>query len=469
MNSYKKLVNNSLIFGVGTLGSKVISIILVPLYTYYLSTSEFGTVDLVTTTVNMLLPIISASIFEAVLRFVMDKDSESDVILSNSLFIAVYGIIIAIACYPILSHYNVFGENLLYFYLILIFQIFEKIFEQYSRAIGKVKIFALNGVLLTFLIGILNVLFIVFLGMGVYGYFYSLIIANLISINFLVFATAAYKDIQISKLSKDTTRTLLIYAAPMIPNALMWWLINASSRYFILYFVGVSANGLFAVASKIPSLISIINQVFTQAWQLSAIEEYDSHNKSTFYTNVFNYFSSIMFIGTSTIIVINKFLFTFFFSADYFKAWEVVPFLLIGAFFSSFSGFLGTNYVAAKQTKGVFKTSVYGGIISLILNFFFIPFFGIVGAGISSMISFFVMFLVRYFDTKKFIEMQINWSMFFFSILILLIQTIILFINLSLTTEVIIEITLLILLVMLNRHLSALVLKIIKSLGGRIK
>lgn len=467
MKSYKKLISNSFVFAVGTLGSKVISFLLVPLYTHYLSTSEFGTVDLTITTVNMLLPIVSVSIFEAVLRFVMDRHKSDDqslsTILSNSILIALIGFLISLTFYPLFSYLGMLENNLVYLYLILFVQIFERIFAQYARAIGDIKIFALNGILLTFSTGILNVLFLVYFGFGVLGYYWAMILANVISILFLVASTKAYKNIGRRYFNSNTIKGLLEYSLPLIPNSLMWWLINASSRYYIRIFVGIAANGLFAVASRIPSIISIVNQVFSQAWQLSAIEEYESENKSEFYTNVFKHLSSVMFLATSAITVVVKILFDNLFAEEYYSSWKVVPFLLLGAAFSSFSGFLGTNYIAAKETKGVFKTSIYGGIISLVLNTLFIPTFGIIGAGISSMASFFAMFLIRLYDTKQYVDIKINWVFFSTNLLVILLQTGILYLNLPMVTELIAQLILFGILIIVNRKIFYYAFKILKT------
>ncbi|NLK28271.1 MAG: oligosaccharide flippase family protein [Clostridiales bacterium] len=453
MNSYKRLISNSFMFGVGNLGSKLISFILVPLYTYYLSTEQFGTADLIMTTATMLTPIISASIFEAVFRFVLDKNRVQDIIITNSVFIALIGFIIVCIIYPLLSFFNVFGDNLIYFYLILLVRIFEQVFALYAKGLGKVKVFAINGMLLTFTTGALSILFLVYLDFGIAGYFWAIIVSNAISIVFLNIMTKGYKSISLSKFDRKIMKELLNFSVPMIPNSIMWSLMNTFSRYFILFFAGISANGLFAVASKIPVLINLISQVFLQAWQISAIEEYDSNSKSTFYSNVFTHLSSTLFIGVSVSIVVIKIIFGSFFAAEYFSAWMVVPFLLLGTVFSSFSTFLGTNYIAAKQTKGVFKTSIYGGVISTLLNLILIPFFGIVGAGISSMLSFFTVFIIRFYDTKKYIDMNIKWSVFTSSLIIIFVQIGVLMVSLPKTAEFVVESVLLLILAIINRHL----------------
>lgn len=426
MNFYKKLINDSFIFAIGTLGSKVVSFLLVPLYTHYLSTSEYGTVDLTITTVNMLLPVVSVCMYEAILRFTMDDNKNIEIIVTNIAVLAFISFVVFLIFYPILEYFNIFGENLSFLYLLLMLQIGERILAQYARALGKLKVFSLNGLLLTLNTGIFNILFLVVIKLGIEGYFWALVVAYSISVLYLTVSTKIFKQIKLTRFSKEKTKELLEYSLPLVPNSLMWWLINASSRYFIRIFVGVSANGLFAVASRIPSLITIFYQIFNQAWQISAIAVYDSKEKTNFYTNVFNILASFMFIGTAITNIFVKPIFLNLVSIEYYSGWIVVPLLLIGTVFSSFSSFLGSNYVAAKMTKGVFKTSVYGGVISLILNAVFIPTIGILGAGISSACSFLLMFLLRYVDTKKYVEMNINLKVIFSSLLLIIMQIILL-------------------------------------------
>lgn len=467
MNAYKKLASNSLVFAVGTLGSRIISFLLLPLYTHYLTTGEYGTVDLIITTVNMLIPLVSLSAYDAVLRFTMDKNEKPEVILTNSLLIGLGGFFIALLFYPVLSYFNVLDNNLMYLYIILFVQLVERIFAQYTRAIGEIKIFAVNGIILTFTTGLFNILFIVFFGLGVIGYYWALILSYVVSTIFLLSTTKSYQDLRPSNRDKHTTKKLVAYAAPLIPNSLMWWLINASSRYFILGFIGLSANGLFAVASRIPSILNIFYQVFNQAWQLSAIEEYENQEDEQFYTNVFSYLSTFLFLGASGIILFIKLVFGLLFSDAYFSAWIVVPFLLLGFVFSSLSSYLGSNYVAAKQTKGVLKTSVYGGILSVLLNFLLIPTYGIIGAGLSSMASFFLIFLIRYFDTRKYIFLVVDWKRMFVNVLIILVQVSFMTFGLSIGLELISGIVSFSALLLVNRSRLKVFLELFKKIMNK--
>lgn len=460
MESYKKLFSNSVIFAIGNLGSKLISFLLVPLYTYYLTVEEYGTIDIVTTTATMLIPLVSLSIYEAALRYALDKKISNKEILSNSIVISVVGSLIMILGIPLISHFfNI--EYRSYLSLITIVQLFQMLLSQYIRGIGKIKLFAFNGIILTFTMAVLNIFFLVYLKMGISGYFISMIISYFVSIIFLITFSGEYKILFKFKLNIRLLKDMLNYSLPMIPNSLLWWLINASSRYFINFFVGIGANGIFAVASKIPALITVLSQVFSQAWQLSAIEEYDNNNVSSFYSNVFKYLYIFMFFGTFIINMIIKWLYFYLFSIEYYEGWKIVPFLLIGAVYSTFSGFVGVTYVASKETKGVLGTSIIGGLVSLLLNSILIPSFGLSGASISSAISFIIIFLYRYFDTKKFIKFSVKWKGFLINNLIILIQIAVVFSELYYMLELIINILLLFLMIFINKSDLKLMIQII--------
>lgn len=422
MNSYKKLFNNSIVFAIGNLGTKLIIFFLVPLYTYYLTKSEFGTVDLLTTTLSCLIPIFTLSIFDSVLRFAMDEKYDKQVVLINSLVVTVIGFIFSLIIYPIFMKILPFGDFILYFYLLLFVQSINATLTQYVRAIGMVKLFAISGIINALVLLTSNIFFLALFNMGIVGYLISIVIANVVSVIFVSIKGKIQYELALNKINIKLTKEMLIYSIPLIPNALMWWIMGFSDRYIITCFLGLSANGMYAVANKIPSVLNIVNSIFFQAWQMSAIEEVNSEDKSQFYSNVFNMFSIVMLISTSVLLVFLKFIMGFFVADNFFESWRYVPFLLLGVVFSSFSGFLGTNYIAAKKTSGVFKTSVIGAFINIIANITLIPIVGINGATIGTALSFFTIWLLRIRDTKKFVNIKINAVKITLTLFILLIQ-----------------------------------------------
>ena len=159
-----------------------------------------------------------------------------------------------------------------------------------------------------------------------------------------------------------------------------------------------------------------------------------------------------MFLGASVVIIFTKPIFSMLFAPEYIDAWMVTPFLLIGTVYSSFSSFLGTNYIAAKETRGVFNTSVYGGVISLALNFLLIPTIGLTGAGVSSLVSFIAMFIFRYIDTKKYLQLNLDIKNLILNTMIVLTQILVLLLNIQAPIEMTINLILLALLGLINRQ-----------------
>ncbi|KAF1298819.1 polysaccharide biosynthesis protein [Enterococcus sp. JM4C] len=451
MNKYKKLLNNSIVFAIGNLGTKLIAILLVPLYTFYLTPDEYGITDLITTTTNLMLPIVSLSIFDAVLRFVMDKDEDKESVLTNGILVSVIGTVISIGIYPIMFSFIKDHQLVICLYVLLFFQIFFTIFSQFARGIGKVKVFAVSGILVAFFLFLCNLFFIVYLGLGILGYILSMIFSTAVGIVYLLISINLFSYVKLDKINKELIKRMLMYSMPLIPNALMWWITNASGRFFILYYLGLSANGLYAVANKFPSLLSILYSIFSQAWQLSAIEEFDSEESNTFYSTIFNLFTFVMFTGASLFLILLKPLLTIVVESNYYVTWQYIPYLLLGVIFSSFSSFIAANYIAAKQTKGVFTTSIYGAVINVVGNFILIPLLGLTGASLSLLISFFVTWIIRVYDTRKFVNLQLNKLNIFLNLICLSVQIFVLNLRLSLGYEMLINLIVFLVICIVNR------------------
>lgn len=407
MNKYQKLVSNSLIFAIGNIGSKMITFLLLPLYTYTLSTQDYGTADLVQTTVTLLVPIISLNIFEGVLRFAMDRNENKIDVLNVGFTLSVFGSLVFLAIGIVGMLFGI--KNIMFMMAIVVVQSFQSLFSQYVKAIGKVSVFAVNGVLLTLITVIFDVLFLVLFSFGLNGYFWALILATICSNVYLMYRGEFVPDLSM-KIDNELAKRMTKFSVPLIPNSVAWWATSAISRYFILYFVGAAANGIFAVANKIPALLSVVNSIFFQSWQISAIEEFDSDNKKEFYSNVFSMYSKMMLLGTSAVLLILKPLMMLIVSHAFYSAWKYIPFLLLSVVYSSFSSFLGQYYIAAKKTDGILTTTIYGTILNIILNFILIPKIQLFGAAVSAMVSYFVIWMMRARGVQKFVESDFDFK-----------------------------------------------------------
>lgn len=432
MSRYKKLFGNSMIFAVGNFGSKIINFVMVPLYTYVLTQKEYGAVDLQITTISLLFPFFTFMISEAILRYVInnvgDISNVSSLFTSGLVFVVVVPFLFNVILNIFIYKFNIFYETRFIFSFLLFLFGIQQFLAQFIRAIGKIKIYAINGILMTVVTATSNVIFLVNFKLGVFGYLLSSLIAYFASIILLLYFCDLKRYFRLKKIDKNKVVQMLKYSVPLIPNASIWWLINGASRYFILYFIGPAGNGLFAVANKIPSLISMLTEVFTQAWQLSAYEEYESDDKSEFYSIVFRNYYQLLFILGCLLIAIVKPLMKALVSDSFYQSWPLISFLVLAVIYQTLAAFIGTIFTAALDTKSIFTSSLLSGVTSVIFNLILLPIFGLIGAGISTLVSFFIMFLFRLIKTRSIININIKTRKFVISNLLILAEIFLLFI-----------------------------------------
>lgn len=418
-------MGDTLIFTVGNLGSKLITIIMVPLYTYTLNTTEYGTVDLITNTISLFLPIATLAIGEALLRFIMlkYKSISDEQIMSNSFFfVTSTSLLIVILSGLVLFFSKIPFTIVLFFSLLLIGQLYQNIFSQFIRAINKLKSFAINGILTTFITATLNIIFLVYMKLGIDGFLLATLIGIFFSNIYLFWVGKIWKFIKIGSVSSKNLKIMIGYSLPLVPNTIMWWLIQGANRYILLFFIGMGENGLFAVASKIPSIVSMITSMFQQAWQLTAFEERENNSEESFYSDVFKIYYKFLFVVASFLLFIIKPLFKIAVNQQFYGSWKMVPFLLLGVIYQTLSSFYGTIYASKLRTKGVFTSSVLGAVASIIIGLLLVPPFGAIGSGISIACSFFIMWIVRVWDTRKMIFIRFDKMNFFLNNLIFLLQ-----------------------------------------------
>ncbi|KGI86325.1 hypothetical protein JY98_08815 [Exiguobacterium mexicanum] len=390
----ESLFKDSLILSIGDLGSKLLIFALVPFFTFYLSSVEYGKLDLIQVTITLLIPLITLSVYEATLRFVLDGEN-AKVVFSNGAIVIVLGVIFSGLCLVIYS--ILMGIPDFYYLVFLVFclNMFYIYLLNFCRSLKKLKLYALNSLLYSVSL-FMGVVFLVgHFQYGLHGFFIANIISYLLSLAHLFGGINIRSYLSVKVLNLNTIIQMLSYSLPLMPNSLMWWIINASSRYLILFFLGTSFNGLFAVSSKLSGIIAVFNSIFFKAWQLSAIEHKDSKDSGKYNLVAFQYFSSFIFLLVSILIIIVKPLFSTL-GEEYIKAWKYTPLLLIAVVFSSLSSFLGTNYIVNKNTKDIFYTSLIGAGVTLVLNVLLIPIMGLYGVGFSSIAGFLTMSIIRW-------------------------------------------------------------------------
>jgi O-antigen/teichoic acid export membrane protein len=412
-NKYKKLAVNTVLFGVGTIGSKVLTFVLVRFYTEIFNPTEMSRANIILQTCILLSLVATLSLEEAVLRFGITEKSEkkkSEIFCTSFVIIFLWDIIFAVILLFVLGLVDD-TKNYVPVMLFYVFSsAFHKINQQAVRSDEKVKLFAYNGIQNTFLYVIFTLLFMKVFNWGINGFILATGVADLISGIFLLFYGKNYKKFKElhNPLKQNVWKDMLRYALPLIPTSVLWWVVSAGDLYMVKYMVGETENGIYSTAYKIPTLIAVMSTVFYQAWQMSATIEVHSESVKKFYTQVYKAFSSFLFVASGGLLLLLKPLTDILTASEYHNAYMYSIFLVLSTLFGCFCQFSGAIYNAAKQTKHTLWTSILAATVNVIFNLILIPHFGAFGAGFATMLSYAACAFWRQHDTRKIINYSVN-------------------------------------------------------------
>ena len=290
------LIKNTIIFTMGNLGSKLISFFLVPLYTYALTATEYGVVDLIVTVGTVAVPVLTLNISEAVMRFALDKDADKKKITQIGTGILIIGMLLGLLIFPICHSFNKISQysEFVYFYVVALSM--SQLYLCDLRGKELLVYYSIGNVLNTFFIAALNILFLVVLKEGIEGYLKAYIIANTLTAIYAIVVGKGYKSFNFSEIDKGLLARMAKYSIVLIPNSFMWWIMNSSDRIMVSSMISVAANGIYAVSYKLPTLVSTLTTIFNQAWSYSAIREEGTADESEYNNKIFKVLIGIVML-----------------------------------------------------------------------------------------------------------------------------------------------------------------------------
>ena len=281
---YRDLSKNTILFTINSFGSKLISFLLVPLYTYVLSTNDYGTADLITSTVQLLVPVLTLNIQDAVLRFSLDKEYDKRAVISVGIKHNFIGLILLLFGIIAVRGLRVLSLDNIYIYFLIMSFILNGLhnsFSMYLKANDKVYVLVISGIINTLITCVLNILLLVTFKNGITGYLIANVAGIFIAVCIMLICGGIYKEFRF-KTEKKLSQAMIGYALPLVMNSVAWWINNASDKYILTFFCGIAVNGIFSVAYKIPTILSTIQGVFYNSWSVSAITEFDENDSDGF-------------------------------------------------------------------------------------------------------------------------------------------------------------------------------------------
>lgn len=393
MKTTTSIYKSTLIYSIGNFGSRILTFLMFPLYSFYLSTAEYGNYDLILSTIALIIPVVTFQIPDCIMKFTSENDNK--IVINTSIFICFVCATIVLLFGSV--YLKIKGYQII-LVLWVVFQIVNKFLLQITRALGKNLIYSLSSIVSTGITLLLTIIFLITLNLKIEGLIYAGIISEFLTSVYLVVVNRLWNYIELSKISNKLLKTMIVFAVPLIPNAMIWWIMNSSDKFIINHFLGSEFNGIYAISYKFPTIITILYGFYNLAWQDYIF--FDASSKD--FKEIIDQFFNFIFFLSIVIMFFAKIICTYFVDKAYYSAYLYIPPIIIGMIFYCFAGFFGIAYRKLNDTKKEFLSSIIGAIFNVVINILLIKYIGLWSAAISTMISFVIVFIIRYKDTKKF-------------------------------------------------------------------
>lgn len=415
----KTFVNNTAILFVGRICTKLIQFLLLPLYTSILSTAEYGTVDLISTYVTILVVLVNLQIEQAIFRYLTENrknEYEQKTTITNIFAISFIQIIIFMIVYFIVQNY-IHLEGKIFLLLNVIASIFMTSMLNITRGLGDYKTYAKASFLSACSIIILNIILLVICNMSVTGLLLSTFISYLLCGIYLLFKKKIYRYIKKENLDKKRRRELLNYSVPLIPNELSWQAIKSSDKIIVSSLLGNSYNGILSISTKFSSVFTEIYNIFNASLVDTIILNLKLEDGQAFLNKLINRIYVLFLSVAIFIIAIMPFVFGLFVNKAYAEAYYYIPLYMISSILNVMIGITSGVFIADKNTKLIAWTSFVAGFINIVVDLLLMKTIGLYAAALSTILGFLLMFVIRYRVIKQKYEIRIYTINFILTII----------------------------------------------------
>jgi O-antigen/teichoic acid export membrane protein len=401
----KSVAKHFLVYGLGNILSKIVGFILIPVYTHYLTTSQYGTLELLELTTYIAGMFLALGISQSVMRFYYDSEDpqKRQEVVSTALFsiwvVSLFAVIWFLLFSPQVS-FLVFKSSdytglFRIVFLTMMFSLASEIPLSFIRAQQRSVLYTVISLCRLILSLGLNILFIMGFGWGVQGIILSGLITNGISSLYLSFYTI--KQVGIS-FSLGKLKEMIKYGLPYIPGGAGMFVLNFLDRFFLQRFTSLSEVGIYSLGYKFGMIINpLVTDPFFAIWRPKMFELAKREDAKDIYSLMFTYFLFLeIFLGLGISVLIKDVL-RIISSPEYHNAYKVVPLILLSYILWGGYFHMQVGILLKKKTQHIAYIIGMSALSNLLLNILLIPRLGIWGAALSTLVSFGIMFILNYF------------------------------------------------------------------------
>ncbi|MBB6638162.1 lipopolysaccharide biosynthesis protein [Cohnella thailandensis] len=403
-----RLVENIKIYFFGTFSTKLIQFLFIPLYTKYIDSFELGYFNLILSVVWFAVPLLYQTIWEGILRFVIEKsENEERIFTSTNLYCfglsILYGLVFLLI--SLLMEIN-YGFSI---FLMALTQMGVSYWQFSARALKNSKAYSFGLVANTVITVALNFILIMIFKLGLPALFISNIAGSLAMIIVMEMKLRLFANFRISKFDISLLKQLIKYSFPLSINTISWWLINSGGSIIIVNQIGIEENGIYSISSRFGMIMTLITSVVNMAWQEESFRIHGEKGADNYFNRVFDFLVRSVFSGIAVLIPVTFIFYRWFVYGEYSTGLLLTPIIYLSTAFSTFSSHLGSGFLARKESNVIFYSTLVAGIISVGGAAVLAPILGLMGVVVSSLIGTVCMFLIRALMLKKRMVLELKY------------------------------------------------------------
>lgn len=412
-NIKNEFIRKVLVYFVGNLSTRLLSVIMVPIYAYYVQVKELGEYDYITAITGIATPIVYCAIWESILKYGILKRKKGEnvnSVFSTALMFLIWMTLASLFFCAI--HFVLFKSLIyvIYIFLLILVQGSCTLWQFSTRALGESKIYVQSSILGSVVMIFLDIFFIVFYTLDFNALVISYILSQISIIISLELKCKLFVRFSKVLISRNLLRIMIIFSFPLVINNISLWLYNGGSKIIIKNFIGAEANGMYSFASKFSMLISLFSSVLSmavieQSYSYKSLDDYKKQ-MSNIIANISKWYFSLIAISLPFLYILYSLLFI---KTDYFPSRDYILYLLLGALFTSLSNNFGSSFQVTDNTRKILYTTISGAALSLIFSLITVETLGIYGVLIGGAIGPLLMMLLRSFYAKKTTGLKIKW------------------------------------------------------------
>ena len=414
LNNIKSLSKDSMIYGFGGVIAQLVTLITAPIITRILLPAEYGALALVQSTFAFFVMFVGLNLNSGVYFYFFDlgKDQKTKKeILSTGLFFFLgFGFFCAVLIWflaPFINQLLIikkvdieinYTPFLKILSITLLFNLLASNFQSLCRMTKQPKKFLILTLVAVIFQPIFVLIFLLFFKYRIMG---VLIAQFLVSILTTVIGFFLLRNFYKIYFSKSYLKLFLSYSMPQFPSVFINLLTQESNRFFLNYFVPLTQLGLFSISSRVAGGFLLFTGAFRMAWDPFALSIMKKEDSKETYKNMYSiYFMGFIFFGC-IISVLSKPILMILVPLEYYEAYIYVCFFVFAYIYQGANNIIGIGISISKKTKYISYAQAIVLIVSLTCNLILIPIYGVYGALIALIISYFVQGASYYYFASK--------------------------------------------------------------------